>query len=88
MGAKIYITIEDQKSLDDILQEGKRKGLLKGLAIDRVQDTMKRKEFPIQIPVELGNIMDLMGNPIVKKMVGSKFDKAVGTCLQKIMEAG
>ena len=88
MSAKIYITIEDQTALDDILLEGQRKGLFKNLRIDLIRKLIKEKSFPVQIPVELDDMFDLVGNPIVKKMFGSKLDKAVGVCLQKILEAG
>ena len=80
METKIYITIPDYESLVGILKEGREKGLFKEIVIS------KYPEFPIQIPIELNNVLDLIGNPIVKKMFGSKVDHVVSGCLQKVLE--
>lgn len=82
MDAKVYITIPDFQSLMDILSEGRSKGLFKNLVISNTP------EFPIQIPIDLDNVIDLVGNPIVKKMFGPKIDGALTSCLQKIFQGG
>ena len=85
-GQKVYITIEDPQSLMDILTEGSRKGLIKKtIIIDP-----NKIAYPIKIPIELSSIMKLMGNPITKKVLGSKIDVVVNFCLQRIIttEAG
>lgn len=88
MGAKICITIEDQATLMDILQEGRQKGLFKNLSIDTIDRLTKQITFPIQIPVEPEAIINLVGNPVVRKVCGSKVDHTVGICLQKVIETG
>ena len=88
--AQLFSTIETPEDLMDILQEGRRKGLFKTLSLEAVERLARRKEFqfPMQIPVELDNLMELMGNPIAKKVLGTKFDHVVGVCLRKAFETG
>ena len=88
MTNRIYIEIETREDLWSILKDARGKGLLKDVQIDNFERSMERKEFPIRVPVELDNLWSLLGNPIIRKMFGSKVDKAVSTCLQKVTEAG
>lgn len=87
MGAKIYISIDDPITLADILQEGRKNGLLKDIPSETISGLL-RKDYPIRVPVELDRIMEMVGNPVVRKVFGSKFDKTLSACLQKAMEAG
>lgn len=88
MSGKLYFTIEDPEPLYDILLEGRKKGLFKNVRIDLIRKLLEQKDFPVQIPVEISDLFELAGNPIVKKILEPRLDKAVGVCLQKILEAG
>lgn len=90
MGKKIYITIDDRSSLMDILKDGLDRGLFaKNMdSFSKAVDMLDEMTFPIRIPIEIDNLLELSGNPIVKKLIGSKLKEAVDICLQKVMEAG
>lgn len=88
MSVKVFIKIEDLETMENLLEEGAKRGLFKNLNVDAIRDLVKERKFPIQIPVELNDILDLAGNPIIKKIFGSKIESAVSECLLKILEAG
>jgi hypothetical protein len=85
---RIYITIKDPVSMRLILKEGIEKGLIKNLTPEDVTKLMSIKSWPVQIPVEFSDIMNLIGSSVVKTVFGSKVDKAVSGCLKKVIEAG
>lgn len=87
-GTKVYITIADPGILHELLTEGKKRKLFSTISVEKVDRLMANKTFPIQIPVELEDILGLVGSPIVKKMFGKKVEETVGMCLQKVIEAG
>ena len=87
MSAKVYITIEDPASLMLVLEEGVKKGLFKSLPVETIGKLLK-KTYPIKVPIELESIIDALGKPMVRKVIGSKANEAVSVCLQKVMEAG
>lgn len=75
MGNKIYLEIEDAKSLYAFLTEAKKRtGLLKDISQEKVKDLVNGKKFPIRIAVSLDSVLDLAGNPIVRKVFGKKLE--------------
>ena len=84
-----YITITDPQSLANLLKEGIDKKLIKTLPVGTTDKIFNELTYPIHIPIEVDSLVNLAGsNAIVKKLVGSKMDKAVSICLQKVIEAG
>jgi len=88
MGAKIYISIENEEGLKDILTEGQSKGLFRTLPVQAVMKAVEGQRFPIRIPVELDDILSLCGHPLVQKVCGPKVDKAIGRGILKALEGG
>ena len=72
----------------EMLQEAMNKKLMKGLTNEEFDKLFKQKTYPVRIPVELSSLIDLAGNPIVKKLIGSKTEKAADAVLKRILEAG
>ena len=83
---KFYFSIEDPKSLVDMLQEGSRKKVIK----KTISFNPNELNYPIdiKIPIELKTVMDFIGNPIVKKILGPKIDEVVDAFLREIRGSG
>lgn len=87
--SRIYLEIGNKTELISFLREAKeRTGLLKDISLKKVNDTLKESDFPIRIPVNLDGVLDLCGNPILKKMFGKKVEDTTRKYLKKVMEAG
>lgn len=69
MGVKLRI--ENQNDFIDLLRNLKRCGLLKDFP-DRI--TLTTNPFPMDIPLDLGKLPEILGNPIVRKAFGKKMD--------------
>ena len=85
---QIYIEINSLKSLTDLLTEAKKKGLLKDISVEKVERAFMNKAFPMRVPVKLDSLLDLAGNPVVKKMFGKKIENATLGYLEKAIGAG
>ena len=85
---QIYIEIENLDSLTSLLTEAKRKGLMKDVSIDKVDRAFQNKDFPMRVPVKMDGILELAGNPMLRKMFGKKIENGVLTYLEKALGAG
>lgn len=85
---RIYIEIENLDSLMSLLTEAKRKGLLKDVSIEKVERAFRNQDFPMRVPVNTDGILELAGNPMLKKMFGKKIENGVLTYLEKALGAG
>lgn len=74
MEHKIYLEIRDPESLISFLTEAKKKGLFKDISLGLAAQSLKRKDFPMRIPIGLDGILDIAGNPIVRKVFGKKIE--------------
>lgn len=85
---RIYIEIENLDGLMSLLTEAKRKGLLKDVSIEKVERAFQNQNFPMRVPVNTDGILELAGNPMLKKMFGKKIENGVLTYLEKALGAG
>ena len=84
---QIYIEIENLGSLTSLLTEAKKKGLMKDVSIDKVERAFENKDFPMRVPVKMDGILELAGNPMLRKMFGKKIENGVLTYLEKALGA-
>lgn len=84
----IYLEIGNMESLMNVLKEAKRNGLMKDISPEMVRNAFINKEFPIRFPVKLDVILQLAGNPILRKMFGKKVEETTLKMLKKAAETG
>ena len=76
MNQQIYLEIGDLESLMSFMAEAKRRtGLMKDVSLEKMRQTLSGKDFPMRIPVNLDGVLDLAGNPILKKMFCKNIDQ-------------
>lgn len=81
--SQIYLEIGSLESLVRFIENAKEVGLLKDISTKKVENLMSGKEFPVRVPVELDQVMNLMANPMVRKIFGKKIeDTTVRTILK------
>ena len=85
---QIYLEIENLDGLMLLLSEAKKKGLMKDVSLDKVKAAFANKAFPMRVPVRLDSILELAGNPMLKKMFGKKIENATLGYLEKALGAG
>lgn len=89
MNGQVYLEIRDPTSLISFLAEAKKKtGMLKDVSLDDVRDRLADTDFPICIPVNLDGILNLCGNPILKRMFGKKVEDTTKKYLKTVLGAG
>lgn len=69
----MHLEIENLEQLTEFVQEAKKAGFLKDLDISGLSE----KQFPIRVPVNLGGVLKVAGNPIVRKTFGRKIEAAI-----------
>ena len=82
--SQIYLEIGSLESLTGFIQEAKDAGLLKDISLKKVEDLMSTKAFPVRVPVELDQVVNLMANPMVRKIFGKKIEE---TTVRTILRA-
>ena len=83
---QVYLIIGDLDSLLEFLEEAKKKtGLLKDISINDVKCHLSEKDFPMRIPVNLDGVLKLCGNPVLKKMFGTKVENTTRKYLKAAM---
>lgn len=85
---QIYIEIGNLESLTNLLAEAKKKGLMKDISIDKVERAFRNKDFPMRVPVRMDGVIELAGNPVLKKMFGKRIENGVLNYLEKALGAG
>lgn len=85
---QIYIEIGNLKSLTNLIAEAKKKGLMKDISIEKVERAFRNKAFPMKVPVQMDEVLELAGNPVLKKMFGKKIENGMLTYLEKALGAG
>lgn len=85
---QIYIEIGNLESLTNLLAEAKKKGLMKDISIDKVERAFRNKDFPMRVPVRMDGVIELAGNPVLKKMFGRRIENGVLNYLEKALGAG
>lgn len=85
---QIYIEIGNLKSLTNLIAEAKKKGLMKDISIEKVEKAFRNKAFPMKVPVQMDEVLELAGNPVLKKMFGKKIENGMLTYLEKALGAG
>lgn len=85
---QFYIEVGSLESLTNLITEAKKKGLMKDISIEKVERAFRNKAFPMKVPVQMGEILELAGNPMLKKMFGKKIENGMLTYLEKALGAG
>ena len=85
---QIYIEIGNLNSLMSLLTEAKKKGMMKDISLEKVRIAFTNKPFPMRVPVKLDGIIELAGNPMLKKMFGKKIENGLLTYLEKALGVG
>ncbi len=85
---EITLEIRDMDSLIRLLTEAKKKGVLTGLSPEKVKAVFSGKDFPMRVPVKLDGLIQLAGNPILKKMFSKKMEEAALKYLKAAAGAG
>ena len=88
MDHQFYIEVGSLDSLMKLLTESKKKGLMKDISVDKVERAFQNKEFPMRVPVSMDGILELAGNPMLKKMFGKRIENGVLAYLKKAYGAG
>jgi hypothetical protein len=79
----IFLEIESAEGLTAFLAEAKKTGLLKDVSMKDIQDAVRKKEFPLRIPVNLDAVLNLCRNPILRKLFGGKIESRAKMILAK-----
>ncbi len=86
---QVYLTIGDKQEFISFLAEAKKKtGLLKDISLEQVNYSLSENDFPVSIPISLDGVLNLCGNPILKKMFGKKVEDVTRKYLKAAMRAG
>lgn len=86
---QVYLTIGDKQEFISFLAEAKKKtGLLKDISLEQVNYSLNENDFPVSIPISLDGVLNLCGNPILKKMFGKKVEDVTRKYLKAAMRAG
>ena len=70
----IFLEIESAEGLTAFLAEAKKTGLLKDIAFRDIEAVIRKKTFPVRIPVNLDAVLNLCRNPLLRKVFGGKID--------------
>lgn len=79
----IFLEIESAEGLTAFLAEAKKTGLLKDVSMKDIQDAVRKKEFPLRIPVNLDAVLNLCRNPVLRKLFGGKIESRAKMILAK-----
>lgn len=85
---QFYIEVGSLESLTNLIAEAKKKGLMKDISIEKVERAFRNKAFPMKVPVQMDEVLELAGNPVLKKMFGKKLENGMLTYLEKALGAG
>ena len=86
---KIFLQVDDEQTAIDLIREVKGKtGLLKDVNLYSLKQALDRKQFPIQIPVDLDGLLKVAGNPLVKRIFGPKIEGTTKRILKQVIETG
>ena len=86
--SNIYLQIEDLESLKSFVRDAKGKGFFKDTSVIKMEESLKDRSFPIQVPIDVDAVLKLAGNPVVKKVFGSKIEEKASEILNIVMETG
>lgn len=87
--AKVFLEIGSKTELLMFMKEAKEKtGLLKDISLKDLNCSLHEENFPIRIPVNLDSVLDLCGNPMLKKLFGKKVEETTRKYLKAAMATG
>lgn len=80
----IKLRIEDAGSFAQVMRELKRNGLLRDIPDEII---LEADAFPMDIPLDLGKILEAAGNPVIRKAFGKKMNTVLTSYVAAIMKA-
>lgn len=86
--SQINLTIRDPESLVGFIENAKGAGYLKEVSIYKIKKLLPEVQFPIEIPIDIDAVLKLAGNPVVKKVFGSKVESKTIEILNAALETG
>lgn len=81
---QVNLRFNDISSFVDTLRELKVHGLLSSLPNDIILD---EDMFPMDIPLDITNLINLASNPVVKKAFGKKINETLMTHITRFIGA-
>ena len=80
----IKLRIEDPVSCIELMREMKRIGLLRDISNEIV---LRTDQFPMDIPIDAEKLLEMVNNPVIKKVFGKKMDTVLTTQVASIVGA-
>lgn len=87
MATKINIMVENWDDLRNVLKVLADEKIISYDSYVNSWNELCRAKYPINVPVDLTDVMNLIRNPIIKKMFGGKIQTVANSCIQKFIEA-
>lgn len=84
----MYLTINSLGDLVNLIRMLKEAGFLKDVTAMDVVSAFEKKDFPLQLPVNVEALLGVLKNPIVGRVFGKKIDLKAKEIWQKAIEAG
>ena len=78
----IKLRIEDPASFVELMREMKRAGLLKDIPNEIILD---EGIFPLDVPIDISKVLEIAGNPVIRKVFGKKMDTALSMAVLSLI---
>lgn len=78
----IKLRIEDPASFVELMREMKRAGLLKDIPNEIILD---EGIFPLDVPLDISKVLDIVANPVIRKVFGKKMDTTLSTAVLSLI---
>lgn len=82
--SQVYLEIGSIEDLIEFIKGAKEAGLLKDISCEKVRNVLGDKEFPVRLPIDMSQVFKVAGNPIVRKIFGSKIEETTIKTILKV----